>query len=158
MTPALALKEAPNKDDEPSDLRVTRFSLPDINDLGSWLITRLRPKYPHYQDSQLMAMMRARLDNNECLFLKTRHGAAMAEVVHESLSPGPAVKERFVLLKDEKYVDEGVQLYEEIKRWANGLGCKEISVREFSDVAKDKVEGVMGRLYVRESLIAKVGK
>lgn len=155
---AITVKETINREDEPADLRVTRFGLPDINDLGMWIVGRLRPKFPHFQDNQLIAMFRARVDSNECLFRRTKHAVAMAELVHETMSPDTRIVERFVLVKDPKYVSEAVQLYDEILRWANSIGAKEIAVCEFTDVPKADIQTKLGRLYVRETIVAKVGK
>lgn len=148
-----------------------RFLLPDLNDKGIWLIGRLQVRYPHLQDRQLIGWFRGLIDSNESLFIRTDHAVALAQIVHESLSPQPDVVERFVLCEESKSPDkddreretgrniaEAMSLYNDIMRWSETLGARRVSVNRFTDVPRDMLKEHLGRMFMEEHWYIKVSK
>lgn len=145
----------------PAPVTVRRFGLPDLADQGRWLVERLRARYLHLQDKQIMGWMRGLIDSPESFFVCTRNAVAMAQIEHPTLSPVPTVVERFVLCRDPKNEDclaEAAMLYDEIKGWANRLGAAEIRVLELSDVPEPVVKERMGRVLRRSHWIVPLGR
>lgn len=167
MSMALAI-ETPN---------VRRFNLPDLADKGIWLFGRLRERYPHLQDIQHASWLRGLIDSSEVFFQRTDHAVALAQIVKQSLSPKPTVVERFVLLErlpvlSEKATDsekaayktatqerqeEAVVLYERMAMWAHQIGADDMEVLCHSDLTRDALQGVLGKISRREVLTVHTG-
>lgn len=134
-----------------------RFNLPDLNDMGTWLIERLRERYSHLDDRGIFGWLRGLSASSQDLFLRTDHAVIMAQIVHEGISPIPTVYERFALCEPE-HEQELLSLYDDLYRWAKNLGSKEIVVAEFSDLKKPQIMSRLGNAVVKERLIIKVAK
>lgn len=141
---------------------VRRFGRADIQTKGTWLIERLRLRYPGLHDIKLMGWIQGILDSNECLAIQNDHAVALAQISHEDLSVKISVKERFVLCQnpdDPKHVDEAGVLYLSMMKWAEDVGATDVLVGVFSDVSRDKIKEITGRrIFMLEQWFAKVGK
>lgn len=135
-----------------------RFNLPDMNDMGVWITGRLRERYAHLNDKNIFGWLRGLSASSEDLFIRTDHAVLMAQIVHETISPAPIVYERFVLVNGPEHDAEALSLYDDLYRWAQSLGAKEIVVGEFSDVKRPQIMSRLGQGMVKERLVIRVTK
>lgn len=164
----------------PEHFNSRRFYLPDISDKGLWLVERLRARYPHLQDNNIVGWLRGAIDSNEYLFIRTEHAFAMAQMMRETLSPHPIVFERFMLheegtTKEETalYLAEAKYLYGEMMKWAANVGAREVVVEQWTDVKTEDIKdavamvkevlagmsvtGVIARLFQRTQYVIRLG-
>lgn len=147
------------------DLRYFRIAAPDITKHGDWLLWRLRDRYPHLTDANLMGWLRGQTESNEVKFVGYGRAWGMASIGHKPLDPRPIVNEVFVFIqpRDDGVIDkdampEGIAIYAEFKRWAESLGAAEITFDYNTDVPREMVKGVLGRVSIREVSFVKLGK
>ena len=140
-----------------TNISVHRFGLPDINESGSWLTTRLRAKYPHLTDRGITSWFRGIMESAEYLFIRRNRGVMLAQIVKDPLSINPIVREIFCLAQ-EGGVEEAATLYDDLRRWAESLGAVEIIVESFSDVPKTQIAEALGvRVVGRSISVARLG-
>ena len=152
---------------EPASARVMRFGLGDFQELGEWLLWRLKDRYPQVNASTLSGWLRGEMVNNEVMFIRLGNAVGMASIGHKSLlDPRPVIEEIFVLVKgrdadaviEKAHLAEGARLYEEFKRWGETLGASELLVERMSDVPRDMIKAALGRVFAREVVFTKLGK
>ncbi len=147
---ALAVSPNPNTD-------IRRFQIPDLDRHGAWMIPRIIRAHPHLDNRTLIGWLRALVYNNECLFLYQPNSVALAQVERaHTLNPRPIVRERFVFARDDKHTEEASAFYERFATWARQMGCDTLIVCEMTDVPEDKVKKILGRLFTRPQVFAKV--
>jgi hypothetical protein len=143
-----------------------RFALPDVPTMGAWLLWRLKERYPHVQEKNVAGWLRGAIEGNETLFIRSERACAMAQVKYHELNPQPYVEEVFVLTMgresdgniEDAHREEAAYAYLEFKRWAEAMGASEIIVDRCSDVAREHMQEMLGKLYMRETVFAKVRK
>lgn len=123
--------------------RPRRVSVVDIDELGNWLVGRLREKFPQHSDRVLYSWLRSCTNDNECFFSRDADAVAMA-TVHRSFLEPPWVKEVFCLAKTEDDKLHATGLYTDIRTWAVGLGAAHIIVEQFSDVDRADISLEIG--------------
>jgi hypothetical protein len=132
---------------------------------GANLIERLKEKFPHLRDDTIHGWLRSKVEGNDWLFITNDYGVALAEAVRETLALQTTVIERFVLVSPVAGEDDAgrkerlercCDLYLDILRWAQGMDAKEIVLETFTDCSREMIKKRMGRLFVRETLFAKV--
>ena len=137
-----------------------RFSTSDLTDKVSWVLQRLQALYPNKSEAVLANWLRMMANRNDCLFIRTDHAVAMAEVVVLNLmDEHPVIFERFVWCENRQnpyHIDEAVTFYEEFKRWARSMSIERIIVNRSSDVPKDKIKEVLKRMNTEDLWYAKV--
>ncbi len=135
------------------------FNLPDLNEKGQWIVDRLKPRYPHASEGEVVNWLRSitTSGSNDFMFVRTEHAFALAQVTREVMSARPIVIEHFVLVEGEN-VDEGGYLYGVIAQWARGLGAYELRVEKISDadVPVDSIKARIGRLFQRDQTFHKL--
>lgn len=139
---------------------VRRFSPADLSDKAGWIMERLLVRYPRKSDVTLANWLRVLANRNDCLFIRTDHAVALAEVVVlDLMDDHPVIFERFVWCENRQnihHIDEAVQLYEEFHRWACTMSIEKIIVNKSSDVPKERIKECLGRLSPEENLFARV--
>jgi len=125
-----------------------RFNLVHLQEMGEWLIGRLRERFPSRDDRALMTYLRGYISNNETLFLRKGEAVALARVAHSPFLPC-RVEELFVLTRSGDKAEAGA-LYDDIRRWAESLDAMEIVVERFTDVPRGIIKDVVGRVKSRD--------
>ena len=120
-----------------------RMSVVDIDDIGNWLVGRLREKFPQHSDRVLFSWLRGCTNDNETFFSRASGAVAMA-TVHRSFLEPPWVREVFVLAASEPDKQHATGLYTDIRTWALGLGATHIIVEQFSDVERADISLEIG--------------
>lgn len=140
----------------PRNVSIRRFGLADIEDMGMWLMTRLRERYPHVNDRMFIGWIRGCMESNEFLFIRSENAAGMAITDHRPLTSAPIVREVFLLSRNDDIM-EAAQLYPHIRHWAESMGASEITIECFSDVPHEIVREVIGsRVFIRETMLVKL--
>lgn len=152
---------------EPQSARVMRFGPADFQDLGEWLLWRLKDRFPQIHQSMVAGWLKGSMDSNEIMFLRFGRAVGMASIGHKNLlDPRPVIEEIFVLVKgrdtdgviEKPAFEEGARLYGEFKRWGETLGASEMLVERMSDVPRDLIKLALGRVWAREVVFTKLGK
>lgn len=133
---------------------IRRFLLPDLSAKGIWLVKRLQERWPSVQDGDLINMLRGIIlgSSSAQWFVRTDHAVALAHILHEPPHPLPAVAESFVLLDGEQFVEEGVELYREMKGWAKSLNAHELRIGFHTDVPIADIKRAVGKVYAIDRL------
>ncbi len=135
---------------------IRRFGMADIEDMGMWLMTRLRERYPHVNDRMFIGWIRGCMESNEFLFIRSENAAGMAIIDHRPLTSAPIVREVFLLSRNDDLM-EAAQLYPHIRQWAESMAASEITIECFSDVPHEIVREVIGsRVFIRETMLVKL--
>jgi hypothetical protein len=139
---------------------IRRFSPADLTDKAGWVLIKLGLLYPRKSEQTLANWLRMLANRNDCLFIRTDHAVALAEVVVLNLMDDhPVIYERFVWCEnrqDINHIDEAAKLYEEFKRWAKSMSVEKIIVNQSSDVPKERIKEVFRRLHTEETSFARV--
>ena len=152
---------------EPVTARIMRFSPGDFQELGEWLLWRLKDRFPHVTQSMLAGWLRGEMVNNEVMFLRLGNAVGLASIGHKNImDPRPIIEEIFVLIKgrdadaviEKAHLAEGARLYEEFKRWGETIGASEMLVERMSDVPREMIKAALGRVWAREVVFTKLGK
>jgi len=114
-----------------------------IDDIGVWMIERLRGRYSQHSDRMLKAWLNSCTNDNECLFLRAA-GAVVMAVVHRSFLSPPWVEEVFCLAQTEPDKQHACGLYTDVRTWAMGLNATHIIVERFSDVERADISLEIG--------------
>lgn len=132
-----------------------RFTLSDLTQ-HQWLLRRLLQSFPHHTDRSLGTWLRNMMNDNSVLFLASDNAVALFETVKLStLALKPVVIERFVFVK-EGYGSEGLEFYKEAAKWAKGQSAEQLLVEELTDVPHEAIKDVLGRLFTRQQIFARV--
>lgn len=125
-----------------------RMQLPDVMQKGVWLVGELKERFKSTEGEMINWMRSITVTpGNEFMFIRTDHAIALAHCLREPLSSRPIVQEQFVLVEDEKYMEEGGYLYECLKRWALNLQAYQLRVENFTNVPRQMVKERLGDLY-----------
>ena len=139
---------------------VTRFSPVDLSDKAAWILKKLKVLYPAKSEVVLANWLRMMANRNDCLFIRTPNAVALAEVVVlNAMDEHPVIFERFVWCEDRQdhlHIEEAATLYNEFKRWARSMGVEKIIVNQFSDVPREQIKEVLGRLNTEQLSFARV--
>lgn len=134
--------------DPPPITVVHRFGLPDLETMGAWLVERLRATYPHLPSHYTAPWLRGAMESNDNLFIRSDDAVLLARRNQRALSNQPFVEEVFCFVRNGA-IDEGANLYRELRRWSMGLNVTEICVDYNSDVPLEKIEQVAGASELR---------
>jgi hypothetical protein len=146
---------------DPASHTVSSVDHPQLLDRITWMLERLRDRFPSYQDTHIINWLRTMCGTNgisNYRFVCTRNAVALSEYRTEQLSQHPFIIDHFVLIKEGADVSEGEALYADMKRWAMSIGATEIRINPKSDVTRDLIEDQVGKIVERKMLYAKVGK
>lgn len=157
----MAAAEAAFEIIDPSSHTVSGVDLPQIADRITWILSRVRDRFPGYQDTHIINWLRTMSGTNgtsNYRFICTKHAVALFEHRTEAMTIAPFIIDHFCLIEEGADVSEGEALYADMKRWANSIGAHEVRVNPKSDVPRDLIEGQLGKIVERKVLYAKVGK
>jgi len=157
----------------------------DINEMGAFLCKRIKERWVHLQDRQILGWLITCAESNEYFFVRTDRAFLLAQSNRDFLEQYPWVKEVFCFAyyDDVKFDGDGKEaeayrkeikesavfqaasLYEDLIRWAQKICANEIIVDRFTDVpVKDDkdpknmgtIKGRMGRLFKSEEVFARL--
>jgi hypothetical protein len=134
---------------------ISRFGLADFEPMGVWLVERLRERIPDLSDKMLAGWLRGAIVSNEQLLLRSENAVGMAQIAHQPLLPQPIVEEVFVFVRNEA-VEEGMAMYGEFRRWASGLGASSMTVDRWTDVPRDLIKQMLGKVTLREVVSVRI--
>src|SRR5262249_7875607 len=143
---------------------VRRFELPDIMAHSKWLQPRLMKAYPHLTDPTAVGFLRHFIYSAEYYFCFQPHAVGLVQVERgHMLTPDAIVREKFVWVEDprnEEYVDEALDFYDEFVKWGERLDAKVLLVGEHTDVPIEKLRKVFQgqRIHTREQHFVRLGK
>ena len=120
-----------------------RFTVPDFNTYGMWIISRLKAKFPTMTDKTALGWLRGLMESNEYYFVTNEKAVLLAQMVHAGLDPAPKVREIFCLCQDGQ-MQAGADLYRSLAGWAKNIGTDEIIVMRLTDVSKPMIEEALG--------------
>ena len=142
--------------------RVRRVMRHDLIDKGPWLVKRIGEVWPHLDQRQIMTKLISCCDQNEYLFVRTENAFLLARMVWGFFEMRPDVQEIFCLAettndkhkegsdawvyqdqRNKRAIHQAALLYEDLLRFAQTQGAKEIMIDKYSDVPlPDKEEQV----------------
>lgn len=125
-----------------------RVDLADLQELAPWLVERLQQRYADQSNQSLIAYLRSHIGQNDSLFIRRGNAVALARVAYAPLLP-PRVEEVFVLAHPDS-MQYAAELYDDIRRWAEGLNALEIVVERYTDVPRAAIKAVVGRIRTRD--------
>ena len=146
---------------DPSTHNVSGVDLPQLADRINWMLGRLRDRFPGYQDPHIINWLRTMSGTNgisNYRFVCTKHAVALSEYRSEALTVKPTVIDHFVLIEEGADVSEGEALYDDMKRWALGIGAAEIRINPKSDVPIEQIEDRIGKIVERKVMFAKLSQ
>jgi hypothetical protein len=125
-----------------------RFILPDLDELGIWLLGRLRKNRPCMNDRSYVSWLRSCMESSEFHFIRSKSAVGMAQRVNGPMDQKILVKENFIYAKPGGE-DEAAQIYREFTSWTENIGAHEYVLSFDSDVDKKEVERYMGNIVYR---------
>jgi hypothetical protein len=146
---------------DPASHTVSGVDLPQLADRINWIVSRIRDRFPGYQDSHIFNWLRTMSGTNgvsNYRFVCTKHAVSLSEYRSEHLTIKPTIIDHFVLIEEGADVSEGEALYDDMKRWALSLGASEIRINPKSDVPIEQIEDRIGKITERKVMYAKIGK
>lgn len=139
------------------DVPIRRFDTADLSSHGKWLVPKLLKVYPHLRDVDIAGWLRGVIENNSFLFLHSANAAGCFQLLREDLAPSHIVRERFVIVADEKHVDEGAAMYAAAVQWGRHCSATAMEVEHATDVPHDKIRAAMGvRLFNIERVVGRL--
>ena len=141
---------------------IRRFSTSDLTSSAGWIMEKLRALYPNKSEVMLANWLRQAANRNDCLFIRTDHAVAFAEVVVINLmDEHPVIYERFVWCENRQsnqHIEEAMMLYGEFRRWAKSMSIAKVIVNQSSDVPRERIGECFWskRLYPEQIDIARV--
>lgn len=123
---------------------VRRMSRVDLDELGEWLLERLKKVYPGRSPAQVMGFLRGACESNESCFVRTAKAVALAQIVRIPLTDD-SVEERFVLAMDGGR-EQAANLYHHLYQFCLNSGCDCYVLSRHTDVGHNRVETRMGTL------------
>lgn len=131
-----------------------RFTIPDLDTHGAWLIPRLTEQYPAMNTRAAANFLRSIVYANDYMFLFLPNAVALAQRTSDyMLDPTPVVRERFCWVKDKNDIvakQAAALFYDEFSKWARHMGCEIMFVEEASDVPHEQIRERVGRVYMRQ--------
>lgn len=123
----------------------------DIEELGPWLVERLKVRWTHLHERQIGGWLQAAIGVRGFLFIRSEKAVALAQATNKLMQPQQVVEEVFVLAR-EGGIEEAALLYREFKHWADALGADEVICENLTDVPHDLIKAQFGRLWARDQV------
>src|SRR5215472_4240717 len=97
--PFWGFKMSDLKTSEPVTARIMRFAPADFQQLGEWMVWRLKDRFPQVHDGMIAGWLKSQMDSNEAMFLRFNRAIGLAAIGHKNvLDPKPIIEEVFVLI------------------------------------------------------------
>lgn len=143
----------------PDDLhwQPRRVNLPDLEELGIWLVKRLKDRHQEATTPQVMGYLRGVIYSSEHWFVRTPHAVALARVERIPLEPQPLGYEVFVLAQQD-YEYEAASLYPPMASWAANLDCSHLILDHYTDVTRSAIRGRLGGIVSKSHAVFRLGR
>jgi hypothetical protein len=148
----MALAQIQDETDEGGVLS-HRFIPPDFDAIGIWLLSRLRARWTWMAERTAFGWLKGVMDSGDYMFLRNGGGVILADRTNDPLDPRPKVRVIFCVSQDGQ-LPVTVNLYADVKRWALGMGAKEIVLGEFTDIPRPMIQEVFGAPKIRTRNVA----
>lgn len=131
--------------ESPAYGEVTRFAEADVPKWGTWLLGRLRQRWPTLSDRTLTGQLREFSARNEYLFIKTGNAVALFMQVRDVMNPQPKVLGVFGFYTHRDHQEQLVRLIRHAASWGKRANCRRVTFSEDWDmtpgVIKDRIKG-----------------
>lgn len=136
------------------DKLVRRVQRPDLEEMRPEIRRRLAVKYPHVDEAPMFAFLMSCLDSNEFFFIRNAGAVGLGMIDRRPLYP-PRVVEKFCLAL---YGDAAaaVEVTRAIVKWAFGMDMREVVLEQMSDVPREKIKELYGRVLSREERFIRI--
>lgn len=153
VTPVLAPATMPIDMNE----TVTKFNVPDLNTHGAWLLERLRKRYPHVTDQRIAGWLRCMIGTHTALFIKATDTVGLAVIGDSSaFDVRPIVEEVFVYSAPDADRGRGCLIYKRFLAWARSMNAAELRVEADTDVPRELVQQIVGRVRKRDQAYVEI--
>jgi len=112
----------------PVEVTARRVGLPDLFKHGTMMVERLMVKYPEFTKDNALGKLRVMADDSRNFFF----------VINEAYQPVAAI------------------LYNDVYRWAQSIGARELIVERFTDVPRHLIRKATAPLFTREVAFARI--
>ena len=141
----------------PVEVTARRVGLPDLFKHGTMMVERLMVKYPEFTKDNALGKLRVMADDSRNFFFVINEGGiACFEQTCEDMHVIPVVIERFVFAFSEAYQPVAAVLYNDVYRWAQSIGARELIVERFTDVPRHLIRKATAPLFTREVAFARI--
>ena len=140
-------------------IEVRRFSRPDLDRCGPWLLPRLVLSFPQQNERQIASWISSLLHSNEFLFVCSDNAVGLAQLQRADIfQVETIVVERFVFAATNQpaHIEEAAEMYVRFADWAKHHGARFVQVMEQTDVPADTVKDKVGRIVNKTLVFARV--
>jgi hypothetical protein len=123
---------------------VARMTPSDLEEMHTWLHSRLVHRHPHASPQQTKTWLQGVLTDNGHWFVRSGDAVALARIVRDPLEFQPRAEEMFVLNRGGTSSD-AADLYAYMAKWALNQEARSLDVQRFSDVPVKDMEIRLGR-------------
>jgi hypothetical protein len=134
--------------------QIRRVTLPDLDMIGLWLISRLQKIHPEATGAMIMSYFRGCIQSNDHWFVRKGGAVAMANCARVPLEERPVCSEVFVFCQ-EKCESDAADLYVPMRQWAAGMNCSRWEVCVNSDISLQRIREMVGPTLVSKNLVHK---
>ena len=115
-----------------------RFGLADLDEMGHWLVTRLRERYIETSPGMILGFLRGCMTSNEWWFERRGKAVGLAQLLRLPLEPQPIAAE-FFLLHQPDGEEDAFALYPAMASWAAHQNASRLVVERHSDIRTSMV-------------------
>ena len=145
VTPEGAYADPPEWDTTtPIDTSVDRFDNRMLPKRGAWLLSRMQPFWPGFNQMNYAGLLFMQMHDNGSLFIRSKRAIMLAVCSNETFEPRPTVDVVFLFKfhpNDEAQDKDALLLWRRAEEWAKGMGGRQLRV-----LHPDRVDVAMGRL------------
>lgn len=123
--------------------RIRPFVLADFTDMGQWLVTRCKERWPRASEKMIWSHLNGCLNDRFCKMLRSDKAVGLVRIMQEPLEPAVVVEEIFLFAQDGG-MEEAADLYPEFRRWIEGIRAMEWRLGKFSDVPMSVIKERIG--------------
>ena len=109
-----------------------RVGLMELNQHWSWLVVRLKDRYPLAAERELRSHLMSHITDNDAFFICNDAAMWLFTVITRPLQY-PRVEEQFCIAVTPEQADYAEALYEPVGVWVRRLGIRDLEYMCFSD-------------------------
>ena len=112
-----------------------------MGDFGIWLVQRFGAQYPQLAPGVVLGLLRSYNESNEIYMVRTAGSIIMAKLVRRLFNEAPYVETEFLFCRPDRgglrrpeSEAEGLDLLNDVVRWAKTMGCTEVRLPKICDI------------------------
>jgi hypothetical protein len=118
--------------------KVWRMKDTELDEVHSWLVERLRERWPRLNPEGLWVMLRAAIADKHCILVRTADVVGLFDIMPGYvLENKPILTERFVRQKGRhmhtKDNEQGILLYQHVRDYGRQIGAREFNFGNDTD-------------------------